>query len=122
MAISGGIGPDPNGAIVNCCGPTGFGVATIAAWPLRVQTEAPPSSSQSALDAALADGARMMAAAAAPARRAGAKILMAMIVILSVVGGEILTVSEGFDLFAPDDSIVGSARREVTTFIEKTYH
>ena len=125
MASSGGIGPSPKGlppgAIINCP-PTGFGVATIAAWPLRVHTEAPPSSSQSALVAALADGARMIAAAAAPARKAGARILMAMIVVPSIVGGEILTGSEGFDLLASYDPIVSSSCDEVTTFIGKTYY
>lgn len=93
MASRGGIGPSPKGlppgAIINCP-PTGFGVATIAAWPLRVHTEAPPSSSQSAL-------------------------------VPSIVCGEILTGSQGFDLLAPYDSIVSSSCDEVTTFIGKTY-
>ena len=101
MTSRGSIGPDPKGpgAIVSCCEPAGLGVAKIAAWPLRVHTEAGPLSSQLALDAAPAAGAKMMAAAA-PARKTGANLLMAILSILSVVGCETLTGSGGFAFLA----------------------
>ncbi len=54
------------------------GVATIAAWPGRLQTAVDPAFSQSAVDPALAVGANTMAAAAAPVRRSGGRILVSM--------------------------------------------
>ena len=83
IAKIGGVGPVPNGLppganISPCC--LTFGVATIAAWPLRVHTEVVPLSEQLAEEVAPAVGANRMAAAAAPPRKIGARIFLAMVV------------------------------------------
>ena len=80
------VGSMPPGVICRPCRVT-FGVATIAAWPLRVHIEATPLSSQLADVVAPAAGASRMAAAAAPPRKIGARAFLIMVVRFpSVVG------------------------------------
>ena len=57
------------------------GVATIAAWPVLVQTDDRPESSQEAELEAAAMGASAMAVAAPAARTIGAMSLVIMVVV-----------------------------------------
>jgi hypothetical protein len=85
-----------------------------------VHIEETPLSSQVAEVVAPADGAKRIAAAAAPARKTGARILVAMIVVLSswaVKPSPAVLVS----VLSPDELSLGRAPGGVTRFMPKTY-